>query len=148
EIAWRQGMADAMKKFTGHLSTNANNDQKRGEAYGVLSTLRNQSKQTIDAIIKGKMRLGNTGSVSSNRVREMAESLSSKTFNDVYKIRSESLRKLIQGPGLAGPSRLPLNALLDGDGIGPNMDADFRRDDLLNSADVILGVDVDSGREI
>jgi hypothetical protein len=50
-------------------------------------------------------------------------------------------------PGrLAGPERVNLDSLFDDD-FGPNQSASFEPCELLESADVILGVDLDSGRE-
>ena len=104
----------------------------------------NQPPEVIEAIKNGKAQLGNTRSVMAKRVREIAKWMYSEANRELLQERSETLRKLLKGPGLAGPERVPLNALLDASGIGPNRDADFNPGDLLNSADVILAVDIDT----
>src|SRR5262245_44069549 len=91
--------------------------------------------------------MGETRRIRMLRINAHAEWMFSDANRDLRLEREESLRKLIQGPGLAGPERLSLSALLDGTEMRMNQDADFDPRGLLNSADIILAVDIDSEHE-
>jgi hypothetical protein len=147
EIAIWQCYADALKRFTSHLSLDPRDHEKRREVFRVIRAIENQSPDIIQAIKTGKAKLGNAGSVMPKRVREITTWLCSDETNELLNDRTEALRRMLNGPGLAGPDRVSLEALFAPNSFDANLDADFHPGDLVASADVILAVDIDTNRE-
>jgi hypothetical protein len=147
EIAIWQQRTDCLKRFASHLSKSSIDQQKRHDIYDVMVAIENQQREVTQALVKGKARMEKPGSITEGRLREIAEWMIADSTRKLRSKRREEIRRLLQGPGLHGPARVSISALLDATGAGFNADASFDPCDLVNSADVILGVDVDSGRE-
>jgi hypothetical protein len=148
EIAIWESWADAAERFTAHIKgDDALSRQKLTEVFAVVQRANDLPRAQLDAIQSGHAHFGNLPTLSASRVREIITWVRSGERAKRRLVRREELRKAIEGPGLPGPSRVPINALFDASGNGVNHDADFDPVDLVNAAEVILGVNIKDERE-
>jgi len=142
EIALWDRMAEVMGRACG-----------RPRPRGVTGTPADILKTLLSAV--------NNGPATRDRPARGFRSVSDRSAEKVYalwyapdlveavRLAEEKFRRLL-GPALAAPpvpDRVPLHALLDEAGTGPNLDAGFDVREFLAGADVILGVDVPTGEE-
>lgn len=142
EIAYRQTVVDARRRFTAHLPADDEaSREKRHDVFGVVNAL----------VANGRpprgIKYGPTGTVTAKRVGEIADWLFSPNRAAEQGEVRRRVRRLIKPDRVFGPNRVPLPALLDATSTGPNRDAEFDPRDLVDEADVILAVDVDSQQE-
>jgi hypothetical protein len=148
EIAIWEWWADVIERFTAHLAGNDPTAQeKRKEVADLVMFLSRIPEETREAIQKGRADIPGIRTLSKSRIREIATWMFADERAKERNARREQLRKLIQGTALPGPDRVPIDALFDVSGTGCNRDADFHPADLINAADVILGVSREDGHE-
>ncbi|MBI2808701.1 MAG: hypothetical protein HYX68_27245 [Planctomycetes bacterium] len=148
EIAIWEWWADTVERFTTHLTgTDSATHEKRKDVASLVLLLSRTPADNLDAIRKGRATVDGLRTLSSGRIREIAKWMFADERARGKNARREGLRKLIQGEELPGPNRVPIDALFDESGTGCNRDADFDPTDLINSADVILGVSREDGHE-
>jgi hypothetical protein len=148
EIAKWEWWADVIERFTSHLTGNdPTTQEKRKEVAGLVMFLSRTPVETREAILKGRADIAGIRTLSKGRIREIMTWMFAVERAQERNARREQLRKLIQGKGLPGPDRVAIDALFDTSGTGCNRDADFHPDDLINAADVIIGVSRADGHE-
>jgi hypothetical protein len=148
EIALWDWWADTVERFTTHLTgTDATTQEKRKEITGLVLSLSRMPSAECDAVAEGKTTLSGFRTLSTKRIREIVTWMFSDERATEKNARREQYRKLIQGKDLPGPNRIAIDALFDVSGIGLNRDADFSPTDLINAADVILGVSREDDHE-
>lgn len=141
EIAHWERFAGACRRFAGHLTAQDDSTrEKRGDVFMVVNSLINSTP------LKGrKVTYGAHGSVTTGRVKEIADWLFAAEREQEAKHLTRWLRKLLLPGGTPGPERIPLAGLFAPDGTGLNLDADFDVRDLIDEVDVIVALDVDTG---
>jgi hypothetical protein len=148
EIAMWEWWANTIEQFTAHLTgTDAAVGEKREEVVRLVMSLSRSPAAERDAVLKGRATVQGLQTLSSRRIREIATWMFSAERARENNARREQLRKLIQGRGIPGPDRVTIDALFDESGFGSNLDAAFDPTDLINAADVILGVSREDGHE-
>jgi hypothetical protein len=137
EIALWDLIADGFRKFTGHI---------RGRTPGDLRAMRDVLQVILSLTNNGpSFPPRGRGAVSERRAREIA----AWVFGDRHKqtqADAARYRTMIAGDVLHGPDRVAIHALVDEEGR-LNRSADFDPWDLIESAGVILGVNVSDGHE-
>jgi hypothetical protein len=148
EMAIWDAWADAIERFTAHL-TDADEitQDKRNEVASLVMSLGKMPSENVKAIQNGGARISGLRTLSNRRIREIATWMFSDERAKERNARREQLRILIQGKALPGPDRVAIDALFDVPGTGQNRDAKFDPTDLINAADVILGVSRENGHE-
>src|SRR5262249_21282285 len=140
--------ADAVERFTSHLPGNdPTTQEKRKDVAGLVYSLNRAPVETREAILKGRADFPGIRTLSKGRIREIVAWMFADERATEKNAGREQLCKLIQGKGLPGPDRVALDALFDTSGTRYNQDADFHPVDLINAADVILGVSREDGHE-
>jgi hypothetical protein len=148
EIATSEWLADVIERFTAHLTgEDPTTREKRKDVADLVLCLSHIPAETRKTILKGRADFPGVSTLSKGRVREIATWMFAHERAAEKNARREQLRKLIQGRGLPGPDRVSVDALFDLSGTGYNRDADFHPADLVNAADVILGVSREDGHE-
>jgi hypothetical protein len=141
EIAIWERMVDAYRHFASHLPGDDDmSKQKRRDVFAVVLQWSNCDQD------HGRRRMSSVGTVTQRRANEIGDWMFSKPNNDTLKSRQRELRNLIC-ESLPGPARLPLEALIGEDG-GPNRAAHFDPWELVDAADVIFAVDIDTEDEV
>jgi hypothetical protein len=136
------------EQFAAHLEgTDAGTREKRKNIVCLIMSLHRLTYADIRAIAGGRVKLDKPLTISDRQVREIAKHIASDDVRRRMNERREHFRKLIQGPGLPGPDRVPIDAFFDNSGVGANLDADFDPTDLVNAADIIIGVSRADGHE-
>jgi hypothetical protein len=149
EIALWELWADGMVKFTGHITgADAVSKQKRRDIFGLLRQLNDLPHETKTLLQRGTAALGTAGSITANRAKEITGWYFAQSADARRTVRANELLELIAPAGPIGPERVPISALLNEDGTGLNLSADFDPRDLIAAVDVILAVDVVSGTEV
>lgn len=142
EIAHWQVVVEACRRFTSHLTADDESSrEKRHDVFRVVNALMSYGPAGAGAKYTAQ------GTITAKRVGEVAEWVFSPDRNADRLAARRLLRRLIKPDRVFGPSRVPLSALLDAHMTGPNLDAGFDPRDLIDEADVILAVDVDSEEE-
>ncbi len=148
EIATWEWWANTIQRFTAHLTgTDSASNEKRKDVASLVLQLSSIPADNRDAILKGRAEISGATKMSKSRIREIVNWMFSEERAVEKNARREQLRKLIQGEGLPGPNRVAIDALFGLSKTGLNRDADFHPTDLINAADVILGVSREDGHE-
>lgn len=141
EIAGWHLMADTLHEFAGHLDAGSpTGREKMQDLFAVILSLFNSGPPGPGGGFKAHR------SVTAGRVRQIAGWLFSRDRDPEQRERVRRLRRLVAPGGVPVPPRVTIDALTDGRG-GPNHDAPFDVYDALDQAEVIIAVDVDTGRE-
>jgi hypothetical protein len=148
EIATWEWWANTIERFSAHLTgTDAATHEKREEVTRLVMSLSRIPGAKRDAILKGRATVPGLQTLTGHRIREIVNWMFSAERAGENNARREQLRKLIQGRRIPGPDRVAIDALFDESGFGRNLDADFDPTDVINAADVILGVSREDGHE-
>jgi hypothetical protein len=140
EIAIYERISEAFERFTSHLGNNEWCDEQRKQIFGVIMHFTNNGQTPTG------YKTVAVGNITAKRVQEIGDWMFSESVVKRMEQSSNQLRDLIQPDRLAGPDRVQINALFDED-FGPNKTARFDPRELVASADVILGVNIDDEHE-
>jgi hypothetical protein len=141
EIALYERMAEAMERFGAHLSGDDElTNEKRRDIFAVILAFTNGGPTPAG------YSLSVPATLTAKRVKDIERWMFSETVVAGMGARGNHLRDLIMPDRLAGPDRVHISALF-GEGVEMNMSSTFNPRELVASADVILGVDIDSDHE-
>lgn len=140
EIPTWEIAADAMAKYTAKNDRTPTGRANRHSVFKVLMNWMNHA-----ATIPG----AGVGVLSGRQVQKILAYASSPAMGDFRRGRTRYYRDLLwQGDTPETPTVITLDSLFDESGTGVNAAADFNPRELIDTRDVILGVDNDSRREV
>ncbi len=139
EIALWELIVDAHQRFTSHLTGEDQlTSQKKEDIFKAIMWMSNHFPD------HGRVRLGATASLTAKRANEIFDWMCSNERASLLKERRQTLRELLCN-SLPGPETVSIHALF-GEECKPNEAASFIPEELIAAAEVILGVDVNTGK--